>query len=230
MKAPNKTDLELAAAHKYRLLNGELAISVTGVLKLLDDDGKSAKMAGAAAKLALEGLNYRQEWKAKADLGSRVHGHCEAWLRGEDAEVLPEEHGYIDALEKFFVDRTPQPVEIERVVLNDMGYGGRFDFIAKIGRQLWLIDLKTGRKYALEHTCQLSAYRFADGMAIYDDAGALAAIEPMPPVQHAGCLYLSGDGTYELVEYPADELAFDVFCDLLAINHSIKLLKKDLPK
>lgn len=220
------TDLELAELHKYRNLAGDICINVTGVTGLLDDDGKSSKMAGAAAKIAKEGGNYRTIWNEKMKRGTRVHAACEAWLRGKEADVEADDTPYIDALAEFFKDKNPQPIEIERVVLSDLGYGGRFDFIATFDGQDTLVDVKTGRPYFIEHCLQLSAYRYADGMAVYNTHGDLAYLEPMPNIDRAGCLYLDADGNYDFRTYPADEDKFDLFCHLLWVKKGLVELKK----
>lgn len=225
MKAA-KTDLELAEKHKYRNLAGDICINVTGVTGMLDDDGKSSKMAGSAAKLTREGENYRAVWNAKMVRGTRVHTGAERWLRGEDADVLPEDQPYFDALAAFFKDKNPTPIEIERIVLSDEGFGGRFDFIAEFDGLNTLVDIKTGRSYFIEHTLQLSAYRFSDGMAVYNGEGTLERIDPLPRIDRAGCLYLSDEGTYEFREYPADEERYELFLYLLNVKQGIAKLKE----
>lgn len=213
--APKKTDLELALAHKYTL-GGEKLINVTAISGLMDD-GKSNGMAYVAAKLTREGLNYLEVWNAARDLGSRVHPHCESFLRGEAIDCLPEDMGYVDAVEKFLVDSQPEVIALEQIVLSSRGYGGRFDMIVRFtDGTVWLLDLKTGKEYPVEHTLQLSAYRYADGLADYDEAGSLTGLRPMPSIDKCGCLYAHGDGTYDLVEYPAHEWAFESFCALLS--------------
>lgn len=231
-----KTDLQLAERHRYRLVSGGIAINVTAITGMLDLDGKSARMAGAAVKLTKEGKNHRDEWKARADRGTRVHNACERWLQGERASFEPEDKPYLDALELFFEQHAPEPIEIERVVLcelgNGVGYGGRFDFIADFDNKRSLVDIKTGRRYGLEHTLQLSAYRYADGLAVYDDSGSLAWLTNPPPVDRAGCLYLQPDEDepYAFVEYPADEAAWSTFADLVQARHDIERLKARLPE
>jgi len=219
------TDLELATKHKYKLMSGEVGINVTAVTGLLDDEGKSSRMAGAAAKLTREGQNYRQVWKSKMERGTRIHGHCEAWLRGENVNVIRDDQPFMDGLAKFFYDLKPQPVEIERVVLSHLGYGGRFDSILRFptGEQ-WLVDLKSGSPHFVEHSCQLAAYAKADGMARYDREGQLMGLEPLPRIDYAGCLYLTEDGDYTLTEYPV-ERAWPIFTHLLDVYKGLVDLK-----
>lgn len=220
------TDLDLAARHRYRLPSGEVAVNVTTISGLLDD-GKSGAMAGAAVKLTKAGADYRAEWRAKADAGTRVHAVCEAWLTTGEAEVREEDAGYVDALEKFWTDHEPKKIECESVALSERGYGGRFDLVAALrdGRTL-LIDLKTGKPYPVEHSLQLAAYRFCDGIGVYED-GMLTGLRPMPAVDACACLYVHDDGTYDLVGHPADEEAFERFCALLETYRWAKRVKKE---
>jgi hypothetical protein len=210
------TDLDLAARHRYRLPNGEIAVNVTAVSGALDL-GRSAAMAAAAARITREGRDFRTEWNAKRDAGTRVHAVCESWLRKEGAEVRSEDAGFVDALEKFWTDYEPQMVECEAIVLSTHGFGGRFDMVADLSDgKRWLIDLKSGKQYPLEHSLQLSAYRYADGIAEYE-TGMLARLRPVPEVDACACLYIRQDGTYALVEYPADRSTFEQFLSLLAV-------------
>jgi hypothetical protein len=229
--AKGDTDRQLAEKHKYRLPSGEIAINVTAISGLMDD-GKSGAFAGAAMKLRDQGLNYREVWKAKADRGTRVHGHLESFLRGEDIDQADDEKGFVDALEKFILDYNTKVIAQEEIVLSNLGYGGRFDLIAEINAETALIDLKTGSAYPAEHALQLSAYRFADGMASYDNDGNLTELRRMPPIDWCGCLYVKEDGTYNLDRYPADGDTFEVFCALLQAykwtrTDTMKALKKE---
>jgi hypothetical protein len=220
-----RTDLELAAQHRYRLPSGEVAVNVTTISGLIDG-GKSAAMAAAAAKLTRQGRDYRREWRDKARLGTRVHEVCEKWLRSQ-VEHLPDEellvgdgdHGYIDALEKFWLEYSPRMVVCEAITLSEThGYGGRLDMIIDIGSRRLLVDLKTGKPWPLSHTWQLAAYRYADGIAEYDEKGSLLAmLRPLPRVDACACLYLRDDGSFRFPEYPADQSAFAQFCALLDI-------------
>lgn len=157
------------------------------------------------------------EWKAKAARGTLVHGFAADWVAGKDVECPPDAAPYLDALERFYEDYTPTTIEAERsVVYNVPGleYGGSFDWIAVVDGRTLILDLKTGGRYPVETTCQLAAYRFAQGIGVYSPLGGLESVEPMPECDGAGVLYLRPDGTYELLEVPADRLAFDAFLSL----------------
>lgn len=221
----DKTDLQLADYHKYRLLNGDIAISVTKLTGLLDD-GKAGAFAGAAVKLTKAGLDYRKEWAEKASRGTRVHDHALAWSNGETVDQQEDEAGYLDALERFIVERQPTWLEREEIVVSSRGYGGRFDMIVQMpDHDVWLIDIKTGRDYALEHTLQLNGYAFADGIATFDENGNLSGTRPLPPIHRAGDLYLGDNGTYRLIEYPLGERPFGLFCHLLETYKALQDVK-----
>lgn len=224
MIAVRRSDAELAERHRYRLPNGDVAISVTSICRLLDD-GKSMGFAHAAVKL---GPDFKKEWDAKAERGSRLHAHFERWLSGKDVDALDDELGYLDALEAFFKDYQPTTIAVERVVLSSAGYGGRFDTIVEIDGVPWIVDLKNGKQHRIEHTMQLAAYRYADGMAVYDDMGAFSHVEPLPLIDRAACLYLSDDGSYVFREYPADRDAFGAFLNLLLVHRWLSATKKEL--
>jgi hypothetical protein len=212
-----RTDLEWAAdKHKYKLLSGEFAPSVTSITGMLDG-GKSMGMAHAAAKL---GPDFKTIWDEKADRGTRIHAHCQAWLEGQSVDAKDDEQPYLDALQLFFDQRRPSPIEVERIVLSSLGYGGRFDFICELAGEVWIVDLKTGKPYALEHAMQLSAYAHADGMAVYSE-GTLERLEPLPTVTRGACLYVHDDGTYDLIEYPIKYRTFKCFEHLLSLHKSL---------
>ena len=213
--AARKTDRELAERHRYRLLDGRLAVSVTSISGLLDD-GKAMGFAYAATKLAKEGLDFRQEWNAKGDRGTRIHGHLESWLRGETIEQADDEKGYVDALEKWIIADDPEVIEQEAIVLSDLGFGGRFDLLCRIRGETALIDLKAGKSYPVEHSLQIAGYAHADGIAVFGEDENLSHLRPLPPIDWGGCLYVHEDGTYDLDRYPIGEETFAVFCNLLA--------------
>ena len=102
-------------------------------------------------------------------------------------------------------------------VAPEHGYGGRGDLCASLksyGRGIW--DLKSGKKYAVEHTLQLALLRFGK-LAVYDDNDMLIGCKDMPEVETAGCVYVNADGTYDVDEYPADEDAFAQAVALLGV-------------
>jgi len=218
------SDLQLALKHKYvSSPGGKPNINVTSIAKLIDD-GKSSAFAGSAVKITRAGGDYRAEWEASGARGTRVHRHFDRYLRGLEIDMLPEDKPLVLALEKFLIERDPEPmIEPEFVVVCEVlcpvcgqyhGYGGRGDVALKIAGERWLIDLKTGKRYAVEHMLQLAALRYGR-LAVYDEAGALVETRPMPAFDRTGDLYVTDEGEYELVEYPAGPDAYNAFLSLL---------------
>ena len=215
-----KTDLQLAEAHRYKLLDGTPCVNVTAVAECLDPGDKAGRMAGAAAKIAKTGGDYRAEWNAKRDLGTRVHRYAEAFLRGKSAEVVAGDEKHCDALERFFEERKPTPIEIESIVLSHHGYGGRLDAICEMDddegeRVIALPDWKSGGFYPTALTLQLAAYRFADGIAVYHPNGKLDTVRPLPEIEATCGVYLQADGTYKVRWVEAGKAAFAHFVNLL---------------
>jgi hypothetical protein len=232
------SDLQLALdKHKYvSTPGGQPQINITAIAKLLDINGKSSAFAGAAVKITKEGGDYRKLWKESGELGTRAHGYCENFMLVKSIEYRAGEEGYVVALERFIEEKNPvNYIPPEFVVVSPQhGYGGRGDLLITFDDQLTLCDLKSGKKYAVEHTLQLAAQRYAE-LAVYDKDGVLTGSHPMPEIDRAGCLYVNEDGTYEFIKYPADSEAWNVFLGLLdaynwANNETMKELSNSWKK
>lgn len=222
---------------------------VTTVVHCYDDGDKLGAGAQAAVNLHKKGLYFRTEWNRKAQIGTNVHNYAELWIDGKAAEVSAEEEPYMEALRAFFEDYQPLCwLEVERPVVGRVpiycpehpihghhaecptcwaGYGGRFDAIVELpGIGFVLIDFKTGKFYRPELTLQLAAYRFADGMIVYDDEGWASHLEEMPHIDSCAGLYLHDDKTYNFEPVPADGLAFANFTNLLSVKTWAKRINK----
>lgn len=92
-----------------------------------------------------------------------------------------------------------------------------------------MLDFKTGRAWLLELSMQLSAYRFADGMVVYNAEGKAVMVEPMPHVERCAGLYLDETGTAKLVEVDADEAAFEAFTHQLSVVQWANRMKARKP-
>ena len=199
------SDLQRAQnSHKYRdPRSGALLTSVTSIVGNWDDGDKLGAGAGAAVKLTKLGINYRDEWNAKRDLGNRLHAYAALWAEGKSAEVLDADQGHLDGFTAFCNAKHPEWLWSERAVVSSLGFGGRLDLIGYWEGQYHLVDLKSGRIWRRELSLQLAGYGSADGFVVYDDEGMAAEVEPMPHIDAWHGLYLSGDGRAELVDVPA---------------------------
>lgn len=223
----------------------ERVTGVTSVVHCYDDGDKLGAGAQAAVNLMKEGKYFRTEWNKKAQLGTNVHNYAELWIAGKTAEVTEEERGYMNALTDFWEKYDPQWLEVERPVVARVpvhcplhtpqrtraelcptcwaGYGGRFDVVVELkGFGFVLLDFKTGKFYRPELTLQLAAYRFADGMVVWDETGNASQLEEMPHIDSCAGLYLHSDGTYDLEHVEADEEAHAHFCNLLGTKNWAK--------
>ncbi len=230
MVAGRVSDRQFAESkHRYTdPRTGERLISVTSVVGAFDSGDKLGAGAGAAVKLTKAGVDYRQLWNAKRDLGTRVHGYAALWADGKSADVLDTDAPYLDAFAAFCRAKHPEWIESERAVVSSLGYGGRFDLIGYWDGLYWLIDLKCGKPYRAELTLQLAGYRFADGMIIYDETGKATKLDPMPHIDRAAGLYLDEEGKATLVECNADADAFEAFKGLLTVKKWAAGLGRDV--
>lgn len=147
--------------------------------------------------------------------GTAVHHFAELVL-GEDVEppedVADHVAGYVA-----FLGRAGVVVEMtERIVGSRRhGYAGRFDLIAQVRGERWLLDIKTGAAIYAETPCQTAAYARAD--FYIDDDGAEV---PMPLVDRIGALHVSSGGT-ELIPLGDVDAAFDVFLNVKAVAEAL---------
>ena len=173
-------------------------------------------------------MEVDRRWKAKADLGSRVHGHVYDLSMGRDIEALDDELQFIHAWEWYVEENEVEfiPSATERVVVhpNPLGddtleFGGRDDLFAihHAGKHQGLVvnDYKTGGKYPTQVTLQLAGYGNGLGFATYDEEGKVTdQYDPLPDWKLAISTYLHDDGTYEAWRAPVTPATFIAFLDL----------------
>ena len=173
-------------------------------------------------------MEAERRWKAKADLGSRVHAHVYDLSMGRDVDALDDELPYIAAWARYVEENAVEfvPECTERVVVHphplgedELEYGGRDDLFAVHHAGPFegeiIGDYKTGGKYPTQVTLQLAGYRYGYGFATYDERGMLTDhYDELPVVKHALSIYLHDDETYEAWKAPADERAWHTFLEL----------------
>lgn len=213
------TDLE-RAEQKHIYLDPrtrERVTSVTSVVGALDSGDKIGRGAYAAAQIERSGGNYRAEWDAKRDTGTRVHDYLDYWLNGQPADVAEEDTAHMDAFADWCDVTRPEWLVTERAGVGSvacmagpcgvckwtgrLGFGGRFDSIGEWDNTFTLGDFKTGRCYRPELTIQLAGYANFDGLIVYDDKGRAVDLEPMPYVDRWVGIYVRSNGV-EVVEVP----------------------------
>jgi hypothetical protein len=205
----------------------ERVIGVTTVIGCFDSGNKLQAGAYAAYNLAQEGKHFRTEWDAKRDLGTRVHSYVDLWMNGRAAEVQASDEMHMDHFADFCREEKPEWIAAERPVVSSLGYGGRFDGIGYFRDAFYLVDLKTGKQYPKELAMQLAAYRYCDGMILYDEKGWARDLEEMPHVDRCAGLYLTEDG-WDLVEVPADQASLEAFVHLLTVKQWAARFDKEM--
>ena len=125
--------------------------------------------------------------------GTYVH-QCIEWLMNgtlDRSSIDPGLAGYVAAFERWRNEHHPEPVAQETMVSNlPLWYAGRIDLLAHIDGELWLVDYKTSSATSHHYGCQLAGYR-------------LALQTHGINVDRAGCLYLSANRSWTMVEYDA---------------------------
>jgi hypothetical protein len=174
---------------------------------------------------------FRREWDAKAERGTRVHAVAEAWTKapGEPVDVRAEDSGFVDALEAFHRDYKPKFLLAEAVVLNPVHiYGGRFDAIVHTIEGTFLIDYKTGGHYEAALAMQQVAYMMAGEATFTSEGTLMGTSRPLMDVwklDGARGIYLHEDGTYEVVDpfkNISQELAWEGFLACLKLYNTVK--------
>ena len=150
-----------------------------------------------------------------AKTGSDVHGLCERINRGEDiGRVHPDLQAFVDQYRRFIVDFEPGFLEVEVTCWSETwGYAGTLDFIATVGGETVIVDIKTGKSGAWPDVAlQLSAYANAD--FIIDAAGER---RPLPQIDAAAVLTVRPD-EYRLIPVRLGDDVFDTFKALIEVS------------
>lgn len=152
------------------------------------------------------GLNWEAIRDAASERGTNVHVQMlEALATGgeiPDLSTMPiEQRGYGQAVMKWWLDRSPEPLQWEQVVLDEEnGYAGRFDLrctmTTPFGPEIQLWDLKTSGFISTKAHAQVAGY----------DLGARAS--GIGPSEALWILQVHEDGTYTEIPAQADHADF----------------------
>lgn len=214
-------------------------VSVTSVLGIIDkpalrrwygqkdaeatlDLERSGELAGidiadAIALMRSKGLGAEAKREAGADRGTAVHDALQTFC--EDGTVpglgdFPDAtRGYVQGLCAWLLDAEPEPELVEQIVGSpSLGIAGRFDLIAALGTERWLIDLKTSAnagKYPESHA-QLEGYKLC-----FPECG-------IKPVDKGLIVVVYENGGYEAVPSKGEP---QDFLDILACHKALGRLR-----
>lgn len=172
-------DLARAAAH---VTAAEAIATLPGLVERLVEDRLSRRQL--VAQLA---QHHRDQWDLKAQLGTDVHHWAleQCWTNRDAVTEAPWHiRQHLEHWAAWLADTKAEPVHVEACVVSARHrYAGTLDAIARIDGQLWLLDIKTGRRIPETAPLQLAAYRWADHI---DDT-------PMPPIDRCAVIHLTAD-------------------------------------
>jgi hypothetical protein len=215
--------------HKYGWQGAGPWPSVTGITGWQDGINGSGGLTTWAAKIAAEAVwmnpgnlddavaTAMTAINRQRNIGSSVHGKVADLLAGKAWTRTPETGLYLDGYSLFMAQHHPEFIYSEQVVLSpSRSYGGRFDFIAKIGGRIALCDIKTGKLKA-SHRLQLAGYAAADFIGKPDDPTEY----PLPRIKDFYVLLLR-EGSYELVPLAVTSADRRHFLTLVKTYHAAK--------
>lgn len=193
--------------------------------------------------------HFQGVWDRSADVGTLIHDVNEAWLYGREwapqefdrtklkvksdeafAELLARMPGYVAGLGEFWAQCEPEAIATEVTLEHaELGYVGTADWIAEIGGDVWLLDIKTTSQldpdkgvYLDSWRPQLAMYQRATHVNHYH-AKTLVASWPLeecfPRPTRCGILHLRGDNGFQLIECDTEAPILDELIDALKVMH-----------
>lgn len=124
--------------------------------------------------------------------GTEVHALAESLIFGAAVEVPPELAGMVTGYADFLDAWNVVPLFTECMVAHErLAYAGRFDLIARIEDEVWMLDNKTGKNPYPETALQCAAYARADFLQIPDQD----ATWDIPDIDRIGVLHITHTGT-----------------------------------
>jgi len=156
------------------------------------------------------------------DIGSEVHAQIELILRGQPALPTERTAPYVYAFSSFMAAHRPEFLMIEAMVANlTHQYAGTFDFAARMGGGIALVDIKTGRAKA-SHRLQLAGYAAGEFVGFE----GVTTRKRIPKFDAYYVLLLTPDG-YELVEQDVTPEDLEHFLYLVDAYHRIRSWEKE---
>jgi hypothetical protein len=223
-------------AHYPPALPTEPLVGVTSVLKLQDVliGGDLAAWGGRiAGGYVLEHFAELRDSvdvvgdslkavSAARDIGSEVHAQIEQILRKQPTLPTERTAPYIYAFSSFLAAERPEFLLVEAMVANlTHSFAGTFDFAARMGGKLVLVDVKSGR-LKLSHRLQLAGYAAGEFVGVEGSTRR----KRIPKFDAYYVLLLTPDG-YELVEQDVTEADREHFLFLVDAYHQIRAWEKE---
>ena len=209
---------------KYKTKDGQVVPSVTTILNSQCGWNKSILM-NWGIRMVKEGKDPHAYTKDAADTGTLAHALCEADINGEDYEIGKDwtENQTTRAMKALFAfqewkaQTKPKFVAAEmKLVSEKHRVGGTADGVFKIGKKLYIYDIKTSRDVYDEMKLQLGMYTH-----IYEE------LQPKAKIDGGVILRLdkeTGDFHYHSIHRDTLDIGAEIFLHYLATYN----LKKEL--
>jgi len=199
----------------YRLKNGEQVPGVTTLTGQLDKPA----LIQWAWKLGTEGKDWREARDSAGDIGTNVHDLILAYLKGEEVAVKDDVEGR--CFEKFLDWSVAKidPVLVEVPLVSEkLKFGGQPDYYGYIGKDLEIVDFKTGSfDHKNKSFYETVRYQLAGYKLLLEEHGY--------KVKRCRGIYLPKDNS-PVYEEPMDDLKAEtrIFKHLLGIWYNRRLL------
>lgn len=196
-------------SHRY-LLDGRPVPSVTRVISNINED-----------------LMLSTPFMRKTAIGTNVHKICEMINNGERVNIsaLGEDiRPYVEGYNSFLLKEKYQVIASElRVFSPKFRFAGTLDILARGPKGLALMDIKTSAIVSPITALQLAAYQHCVEEMTAKEEIFGADIGKKARIKERVCIWLTGDGEYELVHYkdPGDWNTF--LCKLVSFNWDKKM-------
>lgn len=155
---------------------------------------------------------------AAGDLGSAVHAKAEQISRSDVATIVPDEQvPYVNAYRQFLADYQPDFKSLERYVFSELGYGGTYDWLARINGQMVLGDTKTSKDVYPETSMQLAALGNADWIGLPNDPKQYR----IPKIDRYAVLHIRPDKYargYRLIDFRVGSDEYEAFLACLRLT------------
>lgn len=159
---------------------------------------------------------------AARDIGSEVHAQIELILRGQPALPTERTAPYVYAFSSFLAKERPEFLMVEAMVAHlGARYAGTFDFAARMGGKVSMVDIKTGR-LKKSHKLQVALYGAAEFVGV---EGATTR-KRIPRFDAYYVLLLTPEG-YELVEQEVTPADVEHGLFLVDAYHQIRAWEKE---
>lgn len=222
---------------------------VTTVIRALDKPGLINWAKRETARCAVDNFDFvtdliarggkkaAMDWLASipdfirdtaGDLGSGVHATAEAISRSEEVTVPTEQIPFIKGYRQFLADYQPDFISLERFVFSEKGYGGTYDWLARMvirNRKVVVLgDTKTSKDVYPEIGLQLAALGNADWVGLPEDPKKYR----LPKIDTFAVLHIRPDKYargYRLIEYRVGPDEFEAFLACLRLTQWKKTSK-----